>query len=41
MWGADVRCSTLILDDHVIVAPSGMTVSAINKAACIHLGTEL
>lgn len=41
MWGAEVRCSTLVVDDHVIVAPRGMIVSGIDKAACIHLGTVL
>jgi len=41
LWGADVRCSTRVLDDHVIMASNGMTVSAIDKTACIKLGVAL
>jgi len=41
LWGADVRCTTLVLDSHVVIAPSGMTVSALDKAACIKLGVTI
>lgn len=38
LWGADVRCTTIVVDGHVAVAPMGMTVSALDRAAGIKLG---
>ena len=41
LWGAEVRCTTLVVDDHVVIAPRGMTVSALDTPACIQLGVKL
>jgi hypothetical protein len=38
LWGAEVRCATFVVDNHVVIAPAGMVVSALDEAACIKLG---
>jgi hypothetical protein len=40
LWGAEVRCTPEIVDNHVAIAPDGMRVSSLDKTAGIPMWVE-